>query len=411
MIQIITGDAREVLKAMEPESVQCVITSPPYWGLRDYGTATWEGGDPECDHAVKVSGGPKQLAGVGANGHAAKADRLTRTHCGKCGAARTDSQFGLEPSPQEYVAQMVELFREVWRVLRPDGTVWLNMGDSYAAQRSGTHQPAETLAGGKSGRTADGKRVNRDRHDGCNPSRNASGFGLKHKDLIGVPWRLALALQDDGWWLRSDIVWSKPNPMPESVMDRPTRAHEYIFLLSKSARYYYDADAVRTEAVAPTTKMPDGWDTGAGAHGSYHRNGREKGRKTDKQRGHRRRHAGFNDRWDSVSHEEQQATGANLRTVWTVATHPFPGAHFATFPPKLIEPCVKAGTKPGDLILDPFTGAGTTGLVASRLDRSFVGVELNPEYAEMARRRIYEDAPMLMAEAIEGFTPQQARFE
>jgi DNA modification methylase len=317
---ILTGDCRELLRTLDAESVQCVITSPPYWGLRDYGVS---------------------------------------------------DQIGLEPSPQEYVRQMVEVFREVRRVLRNDGTVWLNLGDSYAAARGGTHQPAETLAGGKGGVTQQGGRVNRSRHDGYNPSRNAGAIGLKHKDLIGIPWRVALALQDDGWWLRSDIIWAKPNPMPESVTDRPTKAHEYIFLLTKSARYYYDADAVRVPLVTPP-----------------HAPGNNK---LDNSRND-------HDRTDKVWGSE---AGANLRTVWTVPTHAYSEAHFATFPPKLIEPCVLAGTKEGDLILDPFTGAGTTGLVATRKGRRFIGTELNPDYANMARNRIVNDAPLFMTGAVE----------
>src|SRR5690606_27883495 len=198
-VRILIGDCRDRLREMADASVHCVITSPPYYGLRDYGH---------------------------------------------------DRQIGLEPTPDEFVAELVAVFREVRRVLRDDGTLWLNLGDSYAAQRGGTHQPAETLAGGKGGRTADGARVNRDRYDGYNPTRNAHAIGLKHKDLIGIPWRVAFALQADGWYLRQDIIWHKPNPMPESVKDRCTKAHEYVFMLSKSARYYWDADAVKEDATS-----------------------------------------------------------------------------------------------------------------------------------------------------------------
>ena len=283
---ILTGDCRELLRTLDAESVQCVITSPPYWGLRDYGVS---------------------------------------------------DQIGLEPSPQEYVRQMVEVFREVRRVLRNDGTVWLNLGDSYAT--------------------------------GTPP-------GLKPKDLIGIPWRVALALQDDGWWLRSDIIWAKPNPMPESVTDRPAKAHEYIFLLTKSARYYYDADAV---------KVPAAWERW-GKHTTPKYSGTKSsvGWMTNKTKA-----------------ELEERTTANLRDVWTVPTHAYSEAHFATFPPKLIEPCVLAGTKEGDLILDPFTGAGTTGLVATRKGRRFIGTELNPDYANMARNRIVNDAPLFMTGAVE----------
>ena len=339
-----TGDCREVLRSLEPESVQCVVTSPPYWGLRDYGVA---------------------------------------------------GQMGLEPSPKEYVAQMVDVFREIRRVLKPDGTVWLNLGDTY-------------FGGGMGGNPAESPHRKQATNAGSlvSPPAWKSIHGLKPKDLIGIPWRVAFGLQEDGWWLRSDIIWAKPNPMPESVTDRPSRSHEYIFLLTKSARYYYDVDAVRTEP-AETSKVRWGQDIDT-QHGSDRAHGGAKNlkavggpRRTDKQRGHERKHAGFNDRWDSMSREEQQAMGANLRDVWTVATHPYSGAHFATFPPKLIEPCIKAGSREGDLVLDPFTGAGTTGMVATRLDRQFVGVEMNPEYADMARQRIINDAPLFMTGAVQ----------
>lgn len=329
------GDCRDVLKTLPDESVQCVITSPPYWGLRDYGVA---------------------------------------------------GQMGLEPSPREYVTQMVAVFREVRRVLRSDGTCWLNLGDTYFG------------SGGAGGDYAEGGL--REGQSKWKAGRETDGVPLKPKDLIGVPWEVALALRNDGWWLRSDIIWAKPNPMPESVTDRPSRSHEYIFLLTKSKTYYYDHEAVRTEAKDPSAvnKWPDGWATN-GKHTSV--DWQKSERRTDKQRGHGRRHAGFNDRWDAMSHEEQTAMGANLRDVWNIATHTFSEAHFATFPPKLIEPCVKAGSKPGDTILDPFTGAGTTGLVASRLERDFIGIELNPEYAEMAQARIAGEAPLLIGNGLE----------
>jgi len=311
---ILTGDCRELLRTLDAESVQCVITSPPYWGLRDYGVS---------------------------------------------------DQIGLEPSPQEYVRQMVEVFREVRRVLRNDGTVWLNLGDTYTSGGR-TTQVRDTLRDAASGKQEylNGTAV-----------RAANPPGLKPKDLIGVPWRVALALQDDGWWLRSDIIWAKPNPMPESVTDRPTKAHEYIFLLTKSARYYYDADAVRVPE-------KENWGTRDRTNGKYDNSG------TGLQP-----HSG-------LSGSDSLGT-ANLRTVWTVPTHAYSEAHFATFPPKLIEPCVLAGTKEGDLILDPFTGAGTTGLVATRKGRRFIGTELNPDYANMARNRIVNDAPLFMTGAVE----------
>ena len=305
MYEISHGDALTVLQDMPDQSVQCCVTSPPYWGLRDYGV---------------------------------------------------DGQLGLEKTPEEYVLKMVEIFEEVRRVLKDNGTLWLNLGDSYAAQRGGTHQPAETLAGGQHGYTSDGNRTNRGRGDIYIPSRNAGAIGLKHKDLVGIPWRVAFALQADGWYLRSDIIWSKPNPMPESVKDRPTKAHEYIFLMSKSAKYYYDQDAIREDFA----------DDGMGIDNPQ--SGLAKG----------------------VWTKGQEQGGRNRRSVWTVSTQPFPGAHFAVFPPKLIEPCILAGCQEGGTVLDPFSGSGTTGLVATKHERNYIGIELNSEYVKMSEDRLYE---------------------
>jgi len=314
--EILTGDCIKSLEGMGDQSVNCCVTSPPYFGLRDYGN---------------------------------------------------DGQIGLEASPDAFVAKLVGVFREVRRVLRDDGTVWLNLGDSYAAQRGGTHQPAETLAGGKGGKTADGSRVNRDRHDGYNPTRNASAIGLKHKDLIGIPWRVALALQADGWYLRQDIIWHKPNPMPESVRDRCTKAHEYIFLLSKSPQYHFNSDAMQEPAVydGPPRRaesfMRKVATTPPPGQSSQHREGR-----------------------DDIAY-----TGTrNRRSVWTVATKPYKGAHFATFPPDLIRPCILAGCPKNGTILDPFGGSGTTAQVALEEGRNAILCELNPEYVELAHQRI-----------------------
>lgn len=266
---ILEGDAMVGLQRLPENSIQCCVTSPPYWGLRDYG----------------VKG-----------------------------------QIGLEASLNQFINNLVTVFREVRRVLKDDGVLWLNIGDSYTS-------------GGRTWRAPDKK----------NPVRAMSvrpdtPEGLKPKDLIGVPWRLALALQQDGWYLRSDIIWEKPNAMPESVKDRPTRSHEYIFLLSKSEKYFYDYEAIR------------------------------------------------------------EPNGRNRRSVWSVNTQGFPAAHFATFPPKLIEPCILGGTKPGDFVLDPFFGSGTVGVVSRDLDRQFVGIELNPEYVKIALNRlrsVYEELPSI----------------
>jgi site-specific DNA-methyltransferase (adenine-specific) len=314
-VEVLTGDCRETLKTLPDGSVNCCVTSPPYFGLRDYGH---------------------------------------------------DGQIGLEQTPADFVEQLVSVFREVKRALRDDGTLWLNLGDSYAAQRGGTHQPAETLAGGKNGKTEQGANVNRDRHDGYNPTRFASRIGLKHKDLIGIPWRVAFALQADGWYLRQDIIWHKPNPMPESVTDRCTKAHEYIFLLSKSARYFYDSEAIQE----PSTGL-----TG----GKFGSGGKEVGRL----------------RQDAGRDRPEDDGFRNKRSVWTVNTRPYKSAHFATFPPDLIRPCILAGCPAGGTVLDPFGGSGTTGQVAIEEGRKAILCELNPEYVKLIDRRIGEVTPSL----------------
>ena len=332
-----------MLATLPAASIQCCVTSPPYWGLRDYGTAKWEDGDPKCEHKRDHFGSnpsEKQLSNSGsAEGHA----RLVySTVCGKCGAKRVDSQLGLEETPEEYVDKMVLVFREVRRVLRNDGTLWLNLGDSYAGNNS---------------------RASNNGRAGFGIPREGvferTGAGLKSKDLVGIPWRVAFALQADGWYLRQDIIWHKPNPMPESVTDRCTKAHEYIFLLTKSARYYYDAGAI-AEASSGLT----GGRFGAG--------GEEVGRL----------------RQDAARPRPVDDGTRNKRSVWTVTTKPFRGAHFATFPPDLIEPCILAGSAADTLVLDPFSGAGTTGVVAMRHGRRYIGIELNADYLEMSRKRI-----------------------
>ncbi len=361
-IRSLIGDCREVLPTLADRSVHCVVTSPPYFGLRDYGTAKWEGGDAECDHAKS-----QLRKGFISNSqeHRDIGWIPYSDICGKCGAIRIDSQIGLEPTPQAYVDQLVAVFREVRRVLRDDGTLWLNLGDSYS-----THPPTTTKAehqqqigatgGDEARRTALGR------------TRIEKLGGLPEKNLLGIPWRVAFALQADGWYLRQDIIWSKPNPMPESVTDRCTKAHEYMFLLSKNARYFYDAEAIAeltSENSHPTGK--DGYcgpvENGKIVNGDRNDTGKTIGRNGNKR---------------------------NKRSVWEIATQPYSEAHFATFPPALIEPCILAGCPKGGSVLDPFGGAGTTGMVADRLERNAVMVELNPAYAQMAEYRIRDDAGM-----------------
>lgn len=304
--KIFCGNTTDILKTLPSDLVDCCVCSPPYYGLRSY--------LPE--------------------GHPDKA-----------------LEIGLEATPEAYVSKLVEVFREVRRVLKKEGTLWLNLGDSYASAWA-------------SGR----------RNVIGNPSRTnriiRMGDGLKEKDLIGIPWSVALALRADGWWLRSDIIWAnlsmvrpfqspKPNCMPESCKDRPTKSHEYIFLLSKSQKYYYDSDSIKEPAI--TTENRSG-------KGKYDGDGSMKAR--------------------ALTGSDPNPLGRNKRTVWTVATKPYSEAHFATFPPALIEPCIRAGCPEGGICLDPFFGAGTTGLVAKKLGRHYIGIELNPEYIGMAQKRI-----------------------
>jgi len=314
------GDCREVMATMEPESVHCVVTSPPYWGLRDYGTATWDGGDAACPHAPSKEWIDHNFNANSTIGNAStqSAAAIGRWYRGDgscpCGATRIDSQLGLESTPEAYVESMVAVFREVWRVLRSDGTVWLNLGDSYAqSANSGGTAPIQGSA----------KRMG-----AMNDHSRAIPTGLKPKDLVGIPWRVAFALQADGWYLRSDIIWAKPNPMPESVTDRPTKSHEYLFLLAKSARYYFDADAVREPHIRE-------WDQSNGGNLSPGRDyAAEQGDPISGGAGKR------------TAYPLPNPVGRNIRSVWTIATQPYPGAHFATFPRALVEPCIKAGCPP-----------------------------------------------------------------
>lgn len=330
-MEIIVGDALVGLAELPNCSVQCCVTSPPYWGLRDYGVG---------------------------------------------------GQIGLESTPELYVAKLVEVFREVRRVLKKDGTLWLNLGDSYASSGQGWMKDG-TIAGGPKQRTNFGTIDRLMGTVGNGRPRNyissTQPNGLKRKDLVGIPWRVAFALQADGWWLRSDIIWSKPNPMPESVTSRPTKSHEYIFLLSKSSSYYYDADAIKEPA--------KGWHDSefhTGKTGEHQLGRAQKVRAKEGRNGEsavERKSRGFDNHTGTTDVR-------NKRTVWTVATQPYKGAHFATFPEKLIEPCILAGCPLGGLVLDPFMGSGTTLAVAKRLGRDAIGIELNESYVELAQARI-----------------------
>ncbi len=309
------GDCLNVLRSMPAESVDCVVTSPPYYGLRDYGS---------------------------------------------------EGQIGLEESPAQFVEKLVEVFREVRRVLKADGTIWVNMGDSYAGSGRGLGDVKTNNKGNPAARHIHSNMVHA-RAIGRSWVKPPEQY--KQKDLMGIPWRLAFALQEDGWYLRQDIIWHKPNPMPESVTDRCTKAHEYIFLLSKSRSYRFDAAAIAEAAThekSGNTARKDGEDRGCPTESTS----------------------------NVCSSVPWEGDMRNKRSVWTVSPEPFDGAHFATFPPKLIEPCILAGCPDGGIVLDPFFGAGTTGLVADRLRRNCIGIELNRDYVAMAEKRLREDFGM-----------------
>lgn len=347
-LTVLVGDCREQMATMEAESVQCVVTSPPYWQLRDYGTAEWLGGDPTCSHQPTFTPRSSRPAGrerIGRGGAYADAQDIGahafRRHCKLCGAERQDGQIGLEPTPELYVATIVDVFRAVRRVLRPDGVAWLNIGDSYSGNTSHAGNglaswSAENARGGG--------------HRPARPKPDRGSSGLAAKQLVGIPWRTALALQADGWWLRADVIWHKPNAMPESVTDRPSTAHEYVFLLAKGERYWYDHKAVRQ----PATKG----DSHAGARNYSSSSGRER----------------------LAQSEDDRAEGRNLRSVWAIPTQPYAGQHFAAFPEQLAATCILAGCPEGGVVLDPFAGTGTVGQVANRLSRRAVLIDLSPEY-------------------------------
>ena len=355
MIDIKIGNCLDVLKELPRDYFHTVVTSPPYYGLRDYNTGTWVGGDPNCPHK-RLSKISKDTAtghkGMHEQGNVV-GDAIYRQECPICGAKRQDEQIGLELTPQDYVTRLVEVFREVRRTLRDDGTVWLNLGDSYHNYRADGQQVKQTVS------------TTRQDFPESSPHRANKIQGLKQKDLMGIPWRVAFALQEDGWYLRQDIIWHKPNPMPESVQDRCTKAHEYIFLLSKNSHYYFDHVSIQEEA--------KDWGTRERSNGKYHNEGTGLSP-----------HTGL----------EKSYETKNKRSVWTVTTKPYKEAHFAVFPTELIEPCIQAGCPKDGYVLDPFGGSGTTGLVADRLNRNATIIELNKDYIEIAQNRIMGETPL-----------------
>jgi DNA modification methylase len=431
-IKILKGDCLETLKSLDEQSINTCVTSPPYWGLRDYGTGEWVGGDPDCPHmrTTKIS---KDTA----TGHKAMyeqgnvvGDAIYKSKCPKCGSVRKDKQLGLEETPEEFVENLVRVFKEVKRVLRDDGTVWLNLGDSYYNYRPGKGQALSKQSVSN---------TDQDLPQDC-ARRGNKIAGLKEKDLVGIPWRVAFALQADGWYLRQDIIWHKPNPMPESVRDRCTKSHEYIFLLSKNPKYYYDNEAIKEDAKS-AGKKSDGF-KGRQGGAEYHATG------------------------GGIGSEEKIYNKKNKRSVWTITTKPYKEAHFATFPTDLIEPCVLAGCpekvcvqcsepykrvmqKPkqleiernkrsglddrkvggvldkynrenppidlglqkqcdcetnetkGGTVLDPFGGSGTTGLVASKHNRNAVLCELNEGYIDIAEKRLNDGFDIFSSDGLE----------
>ena len=352
---IYQGNNIDVLKTFPDESVDCVVTSPPYWGLRDYGTAEWEGGDDGCSHIEqKCLASDKNTLNTGKKGKQYTTISMQyKSECKKCGAIRKDRQLGLEETPEEFVDNLVKVFSEVKRVLKSTGTCWLNLGDSYMSSSYGMIESNDP----KNNKTIN---MNKREDKSCNYckktykgtknqrfcSKQCAGVDntprdkkniLKAKNLVGIPWKVAFALQADGWYLRQDIIWHKPNPMPESVQDRCTKSHEYIFLLTKSPKYFYDINAIREPLAAGSIEK-----------------------------------------------------GANKRSVWTITTKPYKEAHFATFPIELPTYCIKAGCPEGGVVLDPFMGSGTTGLAAQNEHKNYVGIDLNPEYIEIAERRLQQ---------------------
>lgn len=398
---VLNGNCIDVLKTLEDESVDCCITSPPYYGLRDYGTGHWEGGDPNCNHVRDNKVGKNNTTGhkLMAEKGQYVGDAIYKTVCPKCGAVRVDEQIGLEETPEEYIEKLVEVFREVKRVLKDTGTLWVNIGDSYNGS-GGNHKDLhknDTGFQGEYGVKCGG--------------RGNYVSSLKPKDLIGIPWMLAFSLRQDGWYLRQDIIWEKPNPMPESVKDRFTKSHEYIFLLSKSPCYYFDHD----NAMEIATGYDGRKDTFLKGSPKYAGQDYGQSKQSFASQGHKRwtfKKVGdcnslkYSDSdvyrdISSVQTVHKNGKSYNMvvedgvpmrhkRDVWSIGVGNYKGSHFATYPIELVENCLLCGCPVGGTVLDPFSGSGTTGICAVANGRKYVGIELNKEYIELSNERFDE---------------------
>ena len=358
--ELLNGNALDMLKTLPDCCVQTCITSPPYFGLRDYGTGHWVGGDPNCEHKWKAN---RQTFPMDYVNTKEQEKAYFRFKCPLCGAIRVDEQIGLEETPEEYIGKLVEVFHEVKRVLKDDGTLWINIGDSYAGgagRWGGIDNISEIQSKNKGSITEIG--INKKWQ---HPT-------IKQKDLIGIPWMLAFALRNDGWYLRQDIIWHKPNPMPESVTDRCTKSHEYMFLLSKNPTYYFDHDSMMEDAVLDDKRPP-----GIVRDRLYQYNSKRNNNPEAFMLKDNKPHSSDYRYLDNTSSKR------NRRDVWTINVSKYKEAHFATFPEKLVEPCILAGARPGDVVMDVFNGSGTTGAVAINNDRKYIGIELNKDYIDL----------------------------
>lgn len=370
--KLFNGDSLEVLKQLPDNILDCCVTSPPYYGLRDYGTGTWEGGDPNCPHYRTSKYSDKMITGQKTilDTHIGIGDAIYKDVCPLCGAKRIDQQIGLEGTPEQYIDRLVKVFHEIKRCMKDTGTLWINIGDTYWGSGSKGTDFTEYF-NNKGAKQA----TNKGTCDMSNIPRMAGKRGIyKNKDLIGIPWMLAFALRADGWYLRQDIIWHKPNPMPESIKDRCVKSHEYIFLFSKSKSYYFDYEAIQTEAnEAYEGRYKYDFNNGEKEHGSDRPGGAI-----------------------NTAGKKNFTGKANKRDVWTVNVgsgySDEDNAHYATYPKKLIEPCVLAGCPEGGVVLDPFNGTGTTGSVAIQWQRKYIGIDLSKDYIDMATRRLQKES-------------------